>query len=143
MAMFLMAYAVKQGRPLPPHINIINDIAEGVAGAVTGQRVYSLHMLYADDLTLLTNEPRAMLSGPTINCHQGPVSGQACKLPDLHSPFSYSDGGGDLQYPVPKWFLFLIQCGEMVFTAGVVISFFLVLMSPMLCKVMLRSRLAV
>jgi hypothetical protein len=57
---------VKQGCPLSPllvslYINDIDDIAEGVSGAITGTaRVHVSHMLYADDLTLLTNEPRDM-----------------------------------------------------------------------------------
>jgi len=39
----------------------IDDIAEGVLGAITGTAgVHVSHMLYADDLTLLTNEPRDM-----------------------------------------------------------------------------------
>ena len=43
-------------------INDIDDIAEEVSGAVTGTAgVHVSHiMLYADDLTLLTNEPRDM-----------------------------------------------------------------------------------
>ena len=42
------------------YINDIDDIAEGVSGAITGTAgVHISHMLYADDLTLLTNEPRA------------------------------------------------------------------------------------
>ena len=54
---------VKQGCPLFPllfslYINDIDDIAEGVSGAITGTAgVHVSHMLYADDLTLLTNEP--------------------------------------------------------------------------------------
>ena len=58
---------VKQGCPLSPlffslYINDIDDIAEGVSGAITGTAgVHLSHMLYADDLTLLTNnEPRDM-----------------------------------------------------------------------------------
>ena len=40
------------------YINDIDDIAEGVSGAITGTAgVHVSHMLYADDLTLLTNEP--------------------------------------------------------------------------------------
>jgi hypothetical protein len=57
---------VKQGCPLSPllyslYINDIDNIAEGVSGAITGTAgVHVSHMLYADDLTLLTNEPRDM-----------------------------------------------------------------------------------
>jgi len=40
------------------YINDIDDIAEGVSGAITGTAgVHISHMLYADDLTLLVNEP--------------------------------------------------------------------------------------
>ena len=43
------------------YINDIDDIAEGVSGAITGTAgVHVSHMLYADDLTLLTNEPSDM-----------------------------------------------------------------------------------
>jgi len=43
------------------YINNIDDISEGVSGAITGTAgVHVSHMLYADDLTLLTNEPRDM-----------------------------------------------------------------------------------
>ena len=54
---------MKQGCPLSPllfslYINNIDDIAEGVSRAITGTAgVHVSHMLYADDLTLLTNEP--------------------------------------------------------------------------------------
>jgi len=57
---------VKQGCPLSPllfslYIYDIDNIAEGVSGAITGTAgVHVSLMLYADDLTLLTNEPRDM-----------------------------------------------------------------------------------
>ena len=57
---------VKQGCPLLPLLFslYINDIAEGVSVAITtgtaGVHVSHMHVLYADDLTLLTNEPRDM-----------------------------------------------------------------------------------
>ena len=54
---------VKQGCPLSPLLFslYINDIAEGVSGAIIGTAgVHVSHMLYADDLILLTKEPRAM-----------------------------------------------------------------------------------
>mmetsp|Transcript_1516 Transcript_1516/g.3357 ORF Transcript_1516/g.3357 Transcript_1516/m.3357 type:complete len:193 (-) Transcript_1516:572-1150(-) len=57
---------VKQGCPLSPllfslYINDVDLIAEDVRGAVTGtENVRVTHMLYADDLTLLSNEPGAL-----------------------------------------------------------------------------------
>jgi hypothetical protein len=57
--------------PLSPllfslYINNIDDIAEGISGAITGTAgVHVSHMLYADDLTLLTNEPRDMQIMPS------------------------------------------------------------------------------
>ncbi len=57
---------VKQGCPLSPllfslYINDIGTIAEGVQEAFTGtEDVRVMHMLYADDLTLLANAPDAM-----------------------------------------------------------------------------------
>eukprot|EP00983_Pelagomonas_calceolata_P020140 635435-Pelagomonas_calceolata.AAC.1 len=54
---------VKQVCPLYPllfslNINDVDEIAEGVQGAVTGIAVfYVTHMLYADDLTLMANGP--------------------------------------------------------------------------------------
>ena len=57
---------VKQGCPLSPlffslYINDIDDTAEGVSGAITETAdMHVSHMLYADDLNLLTNEPRDM-----------------------------------------------------------------------------------
>ena len=57
---------VKQGCPLSPWvpslcINDVDEIAEGVQGAVTGTTGSSVtHMLYADDLTLMSNDPDAM-----------------------------------------------------------------------------------
>ena len=54
----------KQGYPLSPLLFSLynnDNIAEGVSGAATGTAgVHVSHMLYADDLTLLTNEPRDM-----------------------------------------------------------------------------------
>ena len=57
---------VKQGCPLSLllfslYINDVDEIAEGVQGAVTGTPGSSVtHMLYADDLTLMSNDPDAM-----------------------------------------------------------------------------------
>jgi hypothetical protein len=50
---------------------------------------------------------RCARSSTIINPHQETVSGQACNPPDPHWSFSFSFGEGVLQYPVPKWLLFL------------------------------------
>ena len=57
---------VKQGCHLSPllfslYINGVDEIAEGVQGAVTGTTGSSVtHMLYADDMTLMAIDPDAM-----------------------------------------------------------------------------------
>eukprot|EP00983_Pelagomonas_calceolata_P020936 657886-Pelagomonas_calceolata.AAC.1 len=57
---------VKQGCPLPPllfslYINDVDEIVEGVPGAVMGTaEFYVTHMLYTDDLTLMANDPVAL-----------------------------------------------------------------------------------
>ena len=57
---------MKQGCPLSPllfslYINDVDEIAEGVQGAVTGTTGSSVtHILYADDLTLMANDPDAL-----------------------------------------------------------------------------------
>eukprot|EP00983_Pelagomonas_calceolata_P086225 1156720-Pelagomonas_calceolata.AAC.8 len=77
---------VKQGCPLSPllfshFINIMGrDVSEGIRGAVTGDGVNGVsYMLYADDLSLTTNDPGkmkvmlnrlrayAMRKGPSVN----------------------------------------------------------------------------
>ena len=60
------ARGVKQGCPLSPlifslYINDIPSVADGVQGAVTGKDgVHVSHLLYADDLTLLSNRPEQL-----------------------------------------------------------------------------------
>ena len=60
------ARGVKQGCPLSPllfslYINDIPTVADGVQGAVTGSEgVHVSHLLYADDLTLLSNKPQQL-----------------------------------------------------------------------------------
>eukprot|EP00983_Pelagomonas_calceolata_P026820 842654-Pelagomonas_calceolata.AAC.1 len=57
---------VKEGCPLSPvlfslYINDIDEMAEGMQGAVTGTaEFYVTHMLYADELTLMANNPVAL-----------------------------------------------------------------------------------
>ena len=69
------ARGVKQGCPLSPllfslYINDIPSVSDGAQGAVTGSEgVQVSHLLYADDLTLLSNSPeqlQCMLSKLTI-----------------------------------------------------------------------------
>ena len=57
---------MKQGCLLSPllfslYVNDIDEIAERVHGAVTGTDEFRVtHMLYADDLTLIANDPDAL-----------------------------------------------------------------------------------
>ena len=56
----------KQGCPLSPllfslYFNDVDESSEGVHGALTGTTDSSVtHILYADDLTLMANDPGAM-----------------------------------------------------------------------------------
>jgi len=63
------------------------------------------------------------LFSTTINSRQETVSGQACNPPDPHWYISFSFGGEVLRYPVPKWLLFLNQCGGW-FSFPALFSFF-------------------
>eukprot|EP00983_Pelagomonas_calceolata_P120487 1160713-Pelagomonas_calceolata.AAC.2 len=60
------------GLPLSPllfflYINDIDEIAEGVQDAVTGMvKFYATHVLDADDLTLMANDPVALQT--MLNC---------------------------------------------------------------------------
>eukprot|EP00983_Pelagomonas_calceolata_P089987 1157365-Pelagomonas_calceolata.AAC.8 len=62
----LQGYKVTMGFNLSPllfplYVNDIDDLAEGVLGAVAGSDgVHVTHLLYADDLILTANDPNAM-----------------------------------------------------------------------------------
>jgi len=84
---------VKQGCPLSHlllslYINDIGTIAEGVQGAVTGSEdVRVMHMLYADDLTLLANAPDAtqtMLNRLVVYARSKHLTIKTAKLEVVH-----------------------------------------------------------
>jgi len=54
---------------------------------------------------------RHALSNTYINCHQKPVSGQACNPPDPHLSF-FVFFGGFVQYPVSKWLKVKVYAGK-------------------------------
>ena len=100
---------VKQGCPLSPllfslYINDMGkEISQGIEGAVTGDRVNCVsHMLYADDLSLTTNDPGEMQTmlnrlrvysrrkGLTVNTAKSEVVHFNSKsVSPLQNPFTY------------------------------------------------------